>query len=274
MPRIDAGTRLKAFDLLQELKRNNVSRKRTVDKVHSKLGIPIGTLYDWYRNKSFPWGRKGKILYKPELFYVLGALIGDGCVYKWKITNNHTILVGDYNFTTKYADMVTNCTDTKTKAYINRSKNIWFVKSNNFELCSLFKKSREDPNYLEKLIKQNGKRSSLFFIEGFFDAEGCVKIIKEKVRKTPKICLDMTNTNLGTLELIRKLLEEKLDIEARYSNQDSFMEKDGFRRKKIYHLRIYKKEFINKFFKKINTTKLKTEKVHYVERWLNKKGAK
>lgn len=265
MPRIDGITRLKAFDLLQELKRNNVSRREIIDKIHSKFGIPSGTLYCWYSDICSPWGRKGELAYKPELFYVLGALLGDGCVYNWRATNNYIILIGDRTFTGKYASMVTRCTGIKTKTYIDRSKNIWLVRSNNFELYSLFKKIRQDLIYLEQLISQGNKRSALLFIEGFFDAEGCVKIIKEEVRRTPKICLDITNTNLETLELVRKLLQEKLNIEARYSLQKP----DFIKNKKLaYHLRVYKKEYIKRFFENISTTKLKAEKVSYVRNWL------
>ena len=84
-----------------------------------------------------------------------------------------------------------------------------------------------------------------------------------------KICLDITNTKFGILELIRKLLKEHLNIEANYSIQKSFVGRDGSRRQTVYHLRIYKKEFVRRFFENINTTKLKEEKVIYVENWLN-----
>jgi len=120
---------------------------------------------------------------------------------------------------------------------------------------------------LEQLIKD--KKSALLFVEGFFDAEGCVKIIKEKVRKTPKICLDITNTDFRILEVVKKLLQEHLGIEARYSIQKPEIGKDGSLRKVAYHLRIYKKEFVKIFFENISTTKLKEEKVIYVKNWLN-----
>lgn len=210
-----------------------------------------------------------ELKFNPALFYVLGALIGDGCVYNWKTTYHYVILIGDERFTSKYANKVVQCTGISTKNYIDRNKNIWFVRSNNLQLYLLFKKVREDLNYLNKLIKQSNEKSVLSFIEGFFDAEGCVKIVKEEERKTPKICLDITNTNFEMLELIRKLLKEYLGIEARYSSQAEHMGKDGFMRQKVYHLRIYKKESIRVLLENINTTKLKEEKVIYVENWLN-----
>ena len=167
--------------------------------------------------------------------------------------------------------MIYRCTGTKIKAYIDRSKNIWFVRYNNFKLYSLFKKIREELSYVEQLIESD-KKSALLFIEGFFDAEGCVKIIKEEVRKTPKICLDITNTDFRIVEVIRRLLHEHLKIEARYSIQKPQIGKDGSPRKTAYHLRIYKKEFVKKFLENISTTKLKEEKISYVENWLKTKN--
>ena len=249
--------RLKTFDFLNEFKDKDYSRQELIEKINKEFGIPKGALYDWYSGRYIPCGRKGSITKNPELFYVIGALLGDGCIYNWKITRNYVILVGDKKFTDKFSKFIGFCTNIKTKSYIDRNKNIWFVRLNNFELYSLFSKVRNDINYLESTVNNAGKKSSLLLIEGFFDAEGCVKIIKEPIRKTPKICLDITNTNYRVLDLIRQLLLNNLGIEARYSIQKQSIGKDGSFRKKAYHLRIYKKEFIRKFFENINTTKLK-----------------
>ena len=153
------------------------------------------------------------------------------------------------------------------KNYINRNSNVWFVNIGNLQLYFLFQQIRRDLKVLHNLLtKEDYYKNSLELIEGFFDAEGCVKIIKEEVRKTPKICLDICSTNFEILELIRKLLKEQLIIEARYSIQKA----DGIKNKKVaYHLRIYKKEFVRRFFENISTIKLKKEKITYVKNWLN-----
>ena len=267
--KIDRQVRMEAFDALDKLRKDNLPRKEIIEIINKKFGIPSGNLYDWYSNKHIPYGRKGKLKNIPELFYVIGALLGDGCLYRWRLTNNFVLLMGDKRFADKYARLVTLCTNKKSKAYINRNQNIWFVKSNNFELYSFFKKSREDLSYLTNLLKNSDRKCSILFIEGLFDAEGCVKIIKEKARKTPKICLDITNTNFELLEVFKNLLKISFEIEANYSIQKPFVGKDGSTRKKSYHLRIYKKDDIRKFLKNINTTKLKEEKIPYVNNWLN-----
>jgi intein-encoded DNA endonuclease-like protein len=265
MSTIDRKTRMIAFDTFKDLIALKISRKDAIDTIHKEFGIARGTLYDWYREKHMPWGRAGQVNLKAEIFYVLGALMGDGCLYKWKPTNNFVILVGDKKFTTKYSKYLKLCIGQQVKPYIDRNKNIWFVKTNNYSLYELFKRAREDLAYLESLIPKYGKRSILLFIEGFFDAEGCVKIIKEQSRITPKACLDITNTNLKLLELIQSWLLKYVCIEARMSIQ-----KPHGNRKVAYHLRIYRKDGIRKFLDLMPTTKLKKKKIKLVRNWLRK----
>ncbi|MEK6792299.1 MAG: LAGLIDADG family homing endonuclease [Nanoarchaeota archaeon] len=269
---VDRQNRVKAYQRLKELKTANTSNKDILQEINKSFQIPIGTIYEWLANRQSPTGSTGKIKYNSELFYVLGALLGDGCAYKWKKGGGYLVnLIGDKDFTEKYANKISKCIERKVKNYINRSKNIYFVNINNLELFMLFKEIRSNLGKIMEMLNKN-KEQSLLFLEGFFDAEGCVKIIKEKVRKTPKICLDITNTNYELLEVMRKILEEQLEIEARYSIQKPELGKDGLLRKEAYHLRIYKKEYIKRFFENISTTKLKAEKVDYVNNWLNRES--
>jgi intein-encoded DNA endonuclease-like protein len=265
--RTDHSLRLEAFDLLQEMKVKQESRKQIVTKLHKQFKIPLATLYTWYAGTYRPYGWRGDLSYNSELLYVLGALLGDGCLYRWKITKYYLILVGDHSFTTKYAKRLSKCVTREVRPYINRSKGIWFVRTNNNLLASLFENLRLNPEKIHSL-GQKISCSCLPFVEGFFDAEGCVKIIKEKARKTPKICLDIANTNFAILEQVRRILEEELGIITRYSVQEAFVGADGCLRKKVYHLRIYTKEFIKRYFEHMSTIKLTPEKQILLQNWL------
>ena len=199
-------------------------------------------------------------------------MLGDGCIYRWK--NDYQVSIwGEKEFIEKCACKLLLVVNMHINTHKHATKNMWWVKLSHVKLFTLFEKIRGDLNYLMTIMKEpNYCANSLAFIEGFFDAEGCVKIIKEPVRITPKICLDICNTNYSQLELIRILLAEQLDIPARYSSQESFVAKDGFVRNKTYHLRIYKKEYIRRFLESIHTTKLKEEKIKYVDAWLNREA--
>ncbi len=271
MNRIPSAVRVKAFRHLEELQAKGVERVQIVRLISETYGIPSGTVYCWILGSSSPF-RKRRIRFCKELFYVLGALLGDGYVYSWK-TDRHIVgVVGEKEFIDKYAQKLSVCIGRKVKGYINRSRHVWFVVVGNAELFFLFKEIRRDLEKLKLLMADGDFRAnSLEFIGGFFDAEGCIKIIKEKVRKTPKICPDLCNTNYSYLELVRILLKEHLDIDAKYSIQKAYMSKDGSPRKESYHLRIYKKDFVRRFLESIPTTKLKPEKASFVENWLNLK---
>ena len=218
-----------------------------------------------------------ELIHNPELFYVLGAILGDGYTYSWKDKKHEHFRVGldvkNKIFALKYAQKLSRGIGSKINACYYANKELWFVRLDNKELYLLVNKLRFSPNLLVSLINKNDKSRSraINFIEGFFDADGCVKIINDSARKIPKICLNFTSTDSNRIEVIRVLLKSYLGIKARYSNQGAYLSKDGFPRKKAYHLRIYKKEFVKRFLKKIQTIKLYDKKVPYVEKWMNNK---
>jgi intein/homing endonuclease len=205
----------------------------------------------------------GKLEQKRDLFYVLGVLLGDGYIYHWKSFYSVGILVKNKSFAMKFAEHLSKCIGREVFAYCSKKRMLWFVRIGNFELFTLFKNFRNDLNF-KKAIEVMPKEDALQFIEGFFDAEGCVKIIKENIRQTPKVCLDFTNTNREVLEAVKQLLKVFLQVEARFSVQHD--KRDN--RKTVYHLRIYKKDYVRIFFENVQTIKLSKEKALYLEKWL------
>ncbi|MAF51285.1 MAG: hypothetical protein CMH64_04310 [Nanoarchaeota archaeon] len=274
-------TRIKAYKLMKELKKKEISKKETVDRINKEFEISTSTLYDWYAGRNAPWESKEKIEnleYNKELFYILGAMLGDGCIYYWR-GQYQVKIYGEEEFIRKCAEKLSICLRKNINHYFYKSyyekwgSNLWFINTVHKKLFILFKEIRSNPyRILDLMGKSNYKENSLQFVEGFFDAEGCVKIIKEKVRKIPKICPDICCTDYEYVELCRKLLKKHLNIEARYSIQKP--KKHWNAKKTSYHLRIYRKEYVRRFFENINTTKLKPEKIQYVKNWLKNKDKK
>ncbi len=261
--------RVEAYNYLLEQSKKKQLNRKDIQEISDKFQIHYGRIYDWYKYNNSPFGKR-KLGNEKEVFYLIGALLGDGCAYHWKKMNKYSImLVGEKEFIEKFSVKITLCTGRKVKGNINRSAKIWQLISYNFELYLLIKGLKMDLKKIGELPFIEKYDNSLQFIEGFFDAEGCVKIIKEKVRKTPKICLDICSTDQPILEVIRKLLQKHLGIEARYSIQEPKASWKSNNKKTVYYLRIYKKEYIRKFFEKMSTIKLKPEKKSYVEKWLN-----
>lgn len=259
--------RLEAYERFQDLFARGKSTHEIVCTVSKRFGVSQSAIYAWTKGVS-PFGRRsGRITHTKELFYVIGALLGDGSIYFWK--NTYFIwLLGEREFCIKYAEKVSACTTHRTaKPYPYRGRNVWFVKFQNAELYFLMKEIREQLSVLTELLSRGGRsRNALQLIEGFFDAEGCVKVIKEEIRRTPKINLDFCNTNLALLELIRRELNYTLSIEGRFTSQEDKRRN----RQVVYHLRVYRKDAIRKFLGHVSTIKLKPEKVQYVEKWLRK----
>lgn len=276
--KIPIQIRVEAYNFMNRLKEQGIFKKEIIEILTQKYEISDGIIYSWYAGRNTPWPLKERnevIEYRKELFYLLGALLGDGCIYHWKGSYQIKIY-GEEEFIQKCAIKLSLCLKKKInkyfyKSYFNRhGTNLWYIQTSHKKLFDLFKNIRTNLDELSNLMKKRGyRKNSLQFIEGFFDAEGCIKIIKEVVRKTPKICPDICCTTYEYLKLCKDLFKEHLGIEARYSIQKAYLTKDGHPRKTQYHLRIYKKEYIRKFFENVSTIKLKPEKVVYVNKWLN-----
>lgn len=232
-----------------------------------KRNLRKSSYYAWKNGSSKPYGRQGEVLVNSSLYYLIGALLGDGCLYHHKETHNTFFLVGDELFCEKARWHFLSCTHRPIQVYPMRSKNVYVVRTNNYELALLFDLFRSDNDALINFLKDGVLNDRILFLEGFFDAEGCVQIINDKARKIPKICLDICNTRKEWLYCCQMVCDE-IGIRTTYSNQEAYLSKDGYPRKKIYHLRVYDKASVSLFFVLCKTIKLKKEKEKLLEQWL------
>lgn len=258
--------RLKAFEAFKALRKAH-PRRDVVKQISESFGVSETTVYHWWKGVDPIGNRSGKIAKKPELLYVLGALLGDGYIYHWR-GNFQVGVVGELEFVTKFAHKLSICIGRHVGYYKPSSKNAWIARVGNAELYFLFEKVRHDLSTIVILANEcRTSRGWLEFIEGFFDAEGCVKIIREEVRRTPKACLDICNTDLRIIRLMQSAIRNRLGIETRISSQAPAPP-----RRESYHLRIYRKESIRRFLGSVQTTKLTESKKPTVQAWLTKTG--
>jgi intein-encoded DNA endonuclease-like protein len=256
--------RLQAFDEFQGLAPTQ-TRKEVVEFISAKYDLTKTTVYSWY-NGSSPGGlRAGRVAKIPELMYVIGALLGDGCICHSK-GRFHIWLVGEEAFAAKFATKLSLCLGREVSHYKYGKKNAWFVHFGNAELYFLVKTIRKDSSEIRALTEMIGsERGLLELVEGFFDAEGCVKIIDKTTRRIPKVCLDFCNTDLAILGLVWRATYRAMGICFKLSRDPPRP-----RRKPTYHLRIYKKDEIREFLSSIPTTKLDERKSRYAEEWFLK----
>ena len=98
---------------------------------------------------------------KPELFYVFGALLGDGYTYYWKPKNNshEYFRVGldvKYKlFAIKYAQKLSKAFGSKVKVCYYANDELWYVRVDNKELFSLINKLRASPKLVITLIRKS-----------------------------------------------------------------------------------------------------------------------
>ena len=109
--------RAEAYKLMNSLKSQGTSKSDILKEVVSKTGVPYATVYGWYEYGNSPFGKR-KLKNCKELFYVLGALMGDGCAYYWAKGKSYMVLlVGEKEFIEKYSNKLFICTGSKVKGY-------------------------------------------------------------------------------------------------------------------------------------------------------------
>lgn len=175
---------------------------------------------------------------RAALFYILGALVGDGnevSTYRVKLA------VKDREFADKFEKKVR---EIGLHAYRPRggrpdSRGVYEVLVNSVHLCRLFRQILETPAMLLSV----DPRSFWAFIEGLYEADGSLRLIRGK--RTEKEYFEIRIRQVSHKELLYVLAERlrSLGINARVGK---------YRGEYARVLRIKGKESVYRFFQSIN----------------------
>lgn len=244
------------------------SKGFTFDKISKILNIPAGTIYFWNRgalpllfsskhresslkkirkyneiNKRLREEKYKKLILKitPEFAFVLGSILGDGCITLRK-RNNKTM--GQIELVTKDKDYATNFKESleewsRTKCKLIFYRNIWHVFSYSLVVARCLK-------YFDssRLFNLNDKIKSSF-LRGIFDAEGSVDVNSKKII--------FANTSKNIIKLVENILESfniKFQVYDRCSKV-RFIEGRKLLPSSYFVIQISSKEGLRLFYEKI-----------------------
>ncbi len=167
-----------------------------------------------------------------DLAYVLGTLLGDGCVYKSNRSYNLCLDVTSKKFAQNFfASLVKIGLNPRMREFWPRGKysklKRYCVRTQSLVFGRWYKDLSCDK--LASLLTT--QESMIGFIRGFYDSEG--NLYLRKGYNTPRV--SMSNTNLELLYLVKNLSEKigiKFNFYGPYKNSSSF----GYPTKEIYRI--------------------------------------
>jgi len=182
----------------------------------------------------------------PKLYYIVGAILGDGHVYKhfYQIA----VTSKDYDF---IEALKQSFVDLDFPISIYKDRGCWKIQVNQKRLSLFFKNLT-----LEKLKTMlDTKEKVCNFIRGFFDAEGTAYLMKGKYP-----IIKIRNTNRELLQFISKLLW-LLRIKVSGIYLDRRGGHGSFGKKDVFGLTICNTSHAQKFCRRINSDIKRKSKV-------------
>jgi intein-encoded DNA endonuclease-like protein len=166
--------------------------------------------------KLYFWNRKElpKSAYKlsPELAYILGVMLGDGYLAKYRLN----LKVIDRDFALNFKEKLEKWSGLKTSK-IKKVKTInkkYKCKDNymvDFSSKKVVEIIEDYKSRIEKVMLNAPRKCQITFLEGLYDSEGSVKFYYFNHHIQTKGKIDLSNTNLKLLKLCETLLK-KLNI--------------------------------------------------------------
>ena len=200
--------RLEAYNKVLELKNKNLHGIEIWKSLRREgLEIKYETILVWINGVTNP-NLKLNIIknFDNELSYLIGSILGDGCFYK--VIRKGSYLYGKITFAVKDKELAEKFSESLNRIFGKKGLyNVRFDK--NLQLYVVQCGSKHLVEVLSKPLSELRsfiEISSIDFLKGIFDSEGCITIRFTKNKRVyPRIFL--TNSNLELIKYIKSLLE-------------------------------------------------------------------
>jgi len=175
-------------------------------EVSRMLDIPKCTVKAWKYRRGVPWLAKWYPEPSNELAYVIGVLLGDGCIVREHHNDYDIILrVKDYEFAEEFSRNMAKILNKKFKKPRRWSgrPSLWIIYYHSKAFHTWFRKQTLDTlkpymEYDEDTVK--------YFLRGIYDSEGCNYRCKRII---------LYNSDLKLLNYVRYLLKKYFGIMIR-----------------------------------------------------------
>lgn len=232
--------------------------------IGKRIGMNTTTARYWCEGRNNPFGNwnKADLNPSPDLSYVMGAFLGDGCSAKWRKRYHRWIIlaVTDQGFVDEFNRKICKVLG-KSKLYKvhirnnlgrNHRKPLYEIRAGSIRLFGFL----NDRN-LEKFDIPI-REYPADFIRGFFDAEGSAYQYSRSSgygKCYPQARIQFSNTNFELLKLVENLLKEFFGINSKISEMKYGKGHWGSRR--VWRLSIWSKDSVLKFINEIGSSNSK-----------------
>ncbi|PCN50559.1 hypothetical protein B6U99_03750 [Candidatus Geothermarchaeota archaeon ex4572_27] len=230
-------------------------------RVEKILGIPAATLRGWLRRGRKPPATHWEPRPSPETAYVLGVLLGDGCViHKRNGTCFIRLVAVDYEFVYEFSrNLAATLGKPTKKPYKIRRKesqrDLWAVSYGSKAFYSWYKPLhdavvRGNVDALKQYVEvEHNKEIVRKFLRGLFDSDGshyCRPLSPGKLSY-----IRFYNTNKVLVLYVQYLLQRYFSICSRIY-EDRYGKRQGH--KVCYVLTIYPQPYVKRFLAEIGFT--------------------
>jgi len=225
---------------LHKIARELHSKGLSTRKIAKIIGVSKSAVWNWINGHGFGNMNMPNLSPSPELSYIIGAILGDGSVFKSQRHYAIALSVCDYDFIMEFNRCICSILGRKKLYSVMRDRRRERNYSDRYRIrfsskvLFHFLHNRTIKDFQEIIDKYPAE-----FVRGFADAEGSVFYKKGKKQNVIRVGLSLANTNYNLLKFLKEVLEKHFGIK-------SYIEPNK--------LVIWSRENIKKFYKYIGFT--------------------